>query len=247
VLDKSVEEVNAYSDLFIQPELERAGRKVIRVRFKLSLREKKKWLGINLMEKGRAQEANSDNQDLLTTLSKEFLIEKTKAKNLIDTYGIKYLEDKINFVKTSIAYKKGNIANITGYLLNAIKQNYQNREVEEVISEKIKEKDDIQIKQKKLEIEKTELFNQYNKYVALEYDKLFFTLSQEEQDNIIQGFESYIRDNRYSVGMYLYKQHGLQDMSVKAIFREYINKNYRELVPGVKPFEEFSSSSEILI
>ena len=44
VLDKAVEEVNLCADLFVEPEMERVGRKVMRIRFILSNREKKKCI-----------------------------------------------------------------------------------------------------------------------------------------------------------------------------------------------------------
>lgn len=123
VLDKAVEEVNMYSDLVIEAEFVREGRKVLKVRFKLKERPKKTRLGNqkNLLE----QTENSEADVLKTRLLKEFQLSSEQAELLLKEFDSQFIEEKIVLVQAAKPYQDGKVKNVAAYLISAVKNNYQ--------------------------------------------------------------------------------------------------------------------------
>ncbi|RDI43734.1 replication initiation protein [Aquicella lusitana] len=121
VLDKAVDEVNTYSDLIVASEFVREGRKVVKVRFKLKERAKKTRLG------GRksAKPAAIADDTLRTKLLNEFGLSEEQADHLQAEYDSQFIWEKITMIESSKPFQEGRIENLAGYLLSAIKHNYQ--------------------------------------------------------------------------------------------------------------------------
>jgi len=119
VLDKAIEEVNMYSDLVIESECLREGRKVLKVRFKLKERAKKIRLG-------HQKKIGANSDDLLkTTLMERFSLSKEQAESLLNEYDHPFIQDKIALIEASKPFQDGKIKNTAAYLLSALKNNYQ--------------------------------------------------------------------------------------------------------------------------
>lgn len=117
VLDKAVEEVNTYSDLVIEPEYFREGRKVVRVRFMLKDRAKKSRLG--------KTELNFSDKPLQEKLISHYGLSEDQVKQLLQDHPAAFIMEKINIIESSQPYQSGKVQNLAGYLLSAIKNNYQ--------------------------------------------------------------------------------------------------------------------------
>ncbi|OGT35321.1 MAG: hypothetical protein A3F11_10665 [Gammaproteobacteria bacterium RIFCSPHIGHO2_12_FULL_37_14] len=118
VLDKSVDEVNTYSDLIITPEFIREGRKVVRVRFKLKERAKKARLGTR-------KTVSIAESPLIEKLLNTFQLTLEQVNQLMKEYDSHFIADKITMIEASKPFKEGKIQSLTAYLLSAIKYNYQ--------------------------------------------------------------------------------------------------------------------------
>lgn len=123
VLDKAIDEVNTYSDLFIQAEYGHEGRRVSKMRFILSERAKRTRLGENF-HKQRKISQQAEN-DLATTLMNKFALTKTQIKKLKAHYDESFLTKKMALVEASKAYVSGEIKNLAAYFLSAVKNDYQ--------------------------------------------------------------------------------------------------------------------------
>lgn len=122
VLDKSVEEVNTYSDLFVTAEIRREGRRVTHLRFLLKERAKKVRLGSG----GKDQETPSDNDSqLMTVLLGQFGFSLRQAKKLLEEYEEKFVQEKIDLVLASRNYQQGKVKNQAAYLISALRNDYQ--------------------------------------------------------------------------------------------------------------------------
>lgn len=121
VLDKAIDEVNTYSDLVIACELGKEGRKVVKVRFKLKERAKKTRLG-NATPVARLEAPQSD---LAAQLNTEFGLSPEQIEQVLAAYDAKFIEDKVAVIKASKPYQAGKVENLTGYLISALKNNYQ--------------------------------------------------------------------------------------------------------------------------
>lgn len=121
VLDKSIDEVNSYSDLIVEPELMREGRKVIKIRFKLKERAKRTRLGPHKNRKKLPLIDNELNNKLYNT----FGLTEEQIETIQTEYDINFIQEKVKMVESSKPFKDGKIQNVTAYLLSAIKHNYQ--------------------------------------------------------------------------------------------------------------------------
>lgn len=122
VLDKAVAEVNTYSDLIIEAECVREGRKVTKLRFKLKERVKK----IRLGQPGDLSTASKAvNDELAVTLVSVFGLSKEEVLVIRHAYDDQFIADKIAIVQTSTSFQQGKVKSRAGYLLSALKNNYQ--------------------------------------------------------------------------------------------------------------------------
>lgn len=120
VLDKAVDEVNRYSDLTIEAELNREGRRVARIRFKLKERAKKTRLGSNAVPM-----LATSTVDLREKLLSIFGLSALQIEELLTAYDAAFIQEKITVITASKPFQSGHIQNLAGYLLSAIKHDYQ--------------------------------------------------------------------------------------------------------------------------
>jgi plasmid replication initiation protein len=123
VLDKAIDEVNTYSDLVISSEVVKEGRKVIKIRFTLKDRAKKTRLGNPNALNVLPLQAGEDG--LIAQLQMVFGLSSQQIEQLLTEYQREYIQEKISIVETSKPYQEGRVENLTGYLLSALKNNYQ--------------------------------------------------------------------------------------------------------------------------
>lgn len=239
VLDKALEEVNAYSDLFVQPEMERAGHKVIRIRFKLSAREKKKWLGVSLIEKTGGGEQDQTWEELTQKLTRQFFLDREKSIALLKTHGIEYIKDKIKFVESAKAYTNGCINNLSGYLLDAIKKDYKTSHVAEVVAEKNKVRYEDEKMQQELEKKRFSLRTKYDSYILTENEKIFSTLNEEKKAFLMKEYENYLEKSADILIKPKYKKYGFDHRLVKVFFYRFVREYHVDFFPAAMSFEEF--------
>lgn len=121
VLDKAIDEVNTYSDLVIAPEVVKEGRKVVRIRFTLKDRAKKTRLGQTV----QALPCDASEDKLKEKLQTTFGLSEEQTQRLIKEYDSTYIIEKISVVEASKPYQEGRVENLAGYVLSALKNDYQ--------------------------------------------------------------------------------------------------------------------------
>lgn len=122
VLDKAIDEVNMYSDLVIASECIKEGRQVAKIRFTLKDRAKKTRLGGSLQPK---LEADATSDVLAGKLQQVFGLTSQQVEQLFKDFERAYVEEKIAVIESSKPYQEGRVGNVAGYLLSALKNNYQ--------------------------------------------------------------------------------------------------------------------------
>jgi plasmid replication initiation protein len=123
VLDKAVNEVNTYSDLVIESDFVREGRKVTKVRFKLKERAKKTRLGPH--SKSASLSNVTESEQLPLKLSETFGLSPEQIEQLLSEYEAQYISDKVAIIEESKPFKEGKVENLPAYLFSAIKNNFQ--------------------------------------------------------------------------------------------------------------------------
>lgn len=181
VLDKAVEEVNMYSDLIVESECVREGRKVVRVRFKLKDRSKKTRIGT---QPNKSLPANSLKEKLIHV----FGFSETQVKQLLIDYSETYIEAKVGVVEASKLFKEGRVQNYAGYLLSAIKKDYQ--------LPKSQQHEVVNLEDAKLELELSELKRQaegirqmYLVYRETEIEGVIASLDDITKNDFMQAFQ----------------------------------------------------------
>lgn len=119
VLDKSVEEVNTWSDLFVEAEVRRESRRVVQLRFRLKERPRKVRLGYVAHEQDTAQGS------LAERLVQGFGLSVQQAAQVTGEYGEVRVREKIALIEASRNYRQGRVQNPAAYLMSALRHDYQ--------------------------------------------------------------------------------------------------------------------------
>lgn len=225
VVDKSVEEVNTYSDLIVEPEIKRSGHTVTSIRFKLKDREKKKRLGINEGEEGRAEE------DTLTKkLKQNFGLTSKQVVDLLEVYEKEFIVSKIKLIEDSNSYKDQKIDNLAAYLLSALKHDYQLASSnKEAVQEKIKEKA-LFIEEKQAEEEEKRLKRQYEDYLMSITNTVINNFSRGQLEQLKNEFAKRLEVGNNIFVLKKYQVHELDNNIVKILFRNFLKEKYPHLI-----------------
>lgn len=239
VIDKSIEEVNTYSDMVIEPEYHRKGRVVDKLR--ISLRERPKMIRLGKGMFGQVpenipirRENDVKSKSITTSLLETFGLSREISTSLIEQYGVKHIEQKMNMIMLSPAFKQNKIKNLAGFLVQAIKENYQ--ESSQVIANEQRKK--IQEKNKQnLEDQNAERLQQdYNRYIAQQIEGTFSSKTDQEKQKLLNMFEEHLLQ-RPAVIIDLYKRDGIHNQVIKGLFRSFLKD--QQVVGELKTFDSF--------
>lgn len=245
VLDKSIEEVNTYSDLIVTVEINRVGRKVVGIRFKLKEREKKKKLGANFLEEGGVDgiDDHVKSAPLVTILKDKYSLSMPQIKLLFDLYQEDFISAKIKVVESSASYLSGKIENLSAYLLSALKEDYQPaKSSNEILYESRKVKDQQEL-EKNQQLQNEVLHKrQYDEYLTNKIDETIALLDQATFEKFKIQFELVLQDNLLVKRKFL--KNGLEDKVVKIFFRKFLLETYPEKMPAMVSFHEYMQTME---
>jgi len=239
VLDKAVEEINNYSDLIIEAEINRQGHKVNSIRFKLKEREKKRWLGMKLKEEGRV-ELIPTQSTIAEKLSTSYGFTNNQIFSLLEEFSEDYIGEKIQLIESSNSFLDGKIDKLAPYLLKALRENYQSSNSSSQMTLKIKknkEKEEQQL-QTFIQQEK-ELERQYKSYIAEYIDSVISQMPIKQLDKLKEVFEQKMNLEGNGVVVLRYQKEGFNNKIVKAHFREFIRINYAILLTDLKAYNEY--------
>lgn len=224
VLDKSVEEVNSYSDISVEPEIEREGFKVNRIRFKLNARRIPSDLIISPVRTA------STNDELLHELTTAFGFKVLAATKLLRDYDPNFIKEKMALIMASHAYTHNRVQNLTAYLKSALKENYSAPP-----SSKGSGISNTLARAKEQEM----LKKQYSDYIAATIDNVYESLDSVSQALLHKEFASYLQNNNNTFVLDKFQDKGLNNRIVKSLFRTFMRENTNELLPPLENFEQY--------
>ena len=144
VLDPAIHEVNAYSDIRVEPVFKKIGRRISDIKFNISRRNKKNK--ILILPQSTPSDRNTQKYENLTAdqlkrvdeLKGVFQLSEYQALWVVKTYPEYFIKEKISFVRS---YKGAR--NTGAILISALKNDYKNsvtiREFETVQLKKIQD------------------------------------------------------------------------------------------------------------
>lgn len=248
VLDKSIDEVNAHSDIVVKPEFQREGRRTVRLRFLLKEREKKSRLGTPefKVEQTEALEGNLEkpSDQLKMVLMTKFALTHPQAEQVIAEYGAEFILEKIAVVESSTNFRQGRIRNTAGYFISALKNNYQlpKSTLSELQIKRQQDNDNLsELTQLRRLIE--EIQKEYTTYREKTIDECIQALSQAEQQEFFCCFHQFaapaiqtilrLQHNKYTVETVIHSP------QIKALLRQYAMRELDSL--NLLSLEEFAA------
>ncbi len=244
VIDKAVEEVNTHSDIIIEPDYQKEGRKVSAVKFTLKEREKKTKLGASDTKQDTVKKAMSYEQEVVyERLQQDFNITETMAKSLINDYELYYIQEKM--LLTTVSMKNNReIKNIPGFLLSAIKSDYKMPASSvQKIAEQQQSLIEKQEQQRYQEAQQQQMLNAYHDFVREDFCAHFDGLRDEVQQRILQQWQATLVNKpdveRRLIQKY-YKEHSFRHPYVFIEFKQFMERHFPQHVKAVISQTEFS-------
>lgn len=239
VLDKSVEEVNTYSDLVIEPEIFKEGRQVVKVRFCLKERAKKTRLGANANEEGADVETS-----LKTKLSSEFGFSIEQVEEVMTEYSAQFITEKLDLIEASKNYQQGKIHNLAGYVISALKNNYQpGRTSATTVAEKSMHNYKLQLQTKEIQRLADEVRDAYQIYREQVIDRELLALNENEKDQFMEHFHRHadeaittilrLQRNKYT------RTTVLKSPQIKVLLRQFALQEFPYILEQMVPLEKF--------
>ena len=198
VLDKSVEEVNTYSELIVDVEMQREGRQVTKLRFSLKERAKKTRLGGNKQDDTAIDSESTESPEsiLKSKLINQFSLTVEQVRQVLREYGHDFIADKITVIEASKNYQRGNVHNLAGYFLSALKNNYQlAKGSAEQVTKNQQQKMDQRDELKEFNRQLNEIRDEYLTYKEKMIDLIIQDLSNVERDYFINRFKQYAAES----------------------------------------------------
>lgn len=242
VLDKSVEEVNSYSDLSLEPELNRVGRKVSSIRFKIS-KKPKEYSEIEAT--GKECKFTDEVEECISKITDNFQLSRSRAISLVDEYSHGKVMEKINLIKQSEAYRQGSIRNLAAYFIKALKDDYQIPESGAAILSQ--RKLDKQIKEQRERQINEENHKKYNEYVNEIIDEYLSSFTQTQLSQLTDDFLIFLNDNGKRLEIQWYRNDKFAHPGVKASFNNYLRKQYPEVDDKISSFEEYTEMADAAV
>jgi len=247
VLDKSIEEVNTYSDLLVDVEFTREKRQVTKIRFALKERPKKNRLGL-LSEEVSDEEKISD---LREKLIRQFGLSPRQVENILTQYDEKFIAEKITVVEASKNYQSGKIKNCAAYLRSALKNDYQHpKPSTDALKLKKYEENQMHYNLKELKRIAEEIEESYMTYREKTIDEAINVLNPTEYEEFMQSFQQYASTSIKTILKLQRKKYSattiLKSPQIKGLLRQFALQKLtvlnNTLVTLEKHLETFSES-----
>lgn len=232
VLDKAIDEVNAFSPIHLTPQFKKAQRNVVAIRFDIQANDPVVAHAPNL-------EISTDDP-LIVTLRDRFGCTEKQAQLITKKYSADYIFEKIKIIEASPSFKAGKILNLANYLLTALAENYQKPVMSTVAKSsatKKNSKDAI-----------TPIYNEqkhYSAFVTTYYQNVIAEMSAEQKTQIETNFTNYLAAKGSDFLLQLYRKDGLTSKFVAMEFRQFLRLQFPEKFIQLPTLEEYTQQMKL--
>jgi len=242
VLDKSIEEVNTYSDLIVVPEVWREGKQVVKVRFSMKDRARKTRLGAKVVLK--AGQADHAEEDLLIRMTRDYGLQPEQARQVIEEHEREFILEKMKVIELSQNFQQGKVNNLAAYLLSALRHDYQ---VAKTSQMKLAEQrvDNIHLESdiRKWRIISKKIQKSYLFYREQIIDQFVQQLDRVHYSHFMQDFRDFSADTLQTI-LKLQRNKYNQDTvmeapQMKAMLRQFALKMLPDLPENIISIEQF--------
>lgn len=226
VISPAVKEVNAHSSIQVQPEFEKSGRVVSRIKFLIGSKSEKSIDEITV--------ADEKNNTLHGKLVAHYGFAEHKVASLLKEYSETYLVEKMSIIESSKSYLAGKIENLAKYFEKALREDFQAPKSSKEIVNHTNELRQKNILELKLTERKKEEYSSYQRKAILD---AFQVLQDKIKKEIEKHFEKIIKDTAYHRAFVT--KGGIQDPLICDRFVEFLKSNHKEVLSSVMSFSEF--------
>jgi plasmid replication initiation protein len=243
VLDKSIEEVNTYSDLLVEVELARERRQVVKLRFALKERAKKTRLGTALNNEEALLEIKASD-DMRSRLIVQFGLSPRQAEQIIEKFSTEFINEKILLIEASKNYQQGKVQNLAAYLMSSLKNNYlPAKKSHDSQIEKKKEDTRRHLNLREIKRLTREVEEAYTTYREELIDSAILLLQDAEKTDFMQKFREHAAVSIKTILKLQRKKYTMETVvespQVKALLRQFALQQIETLYSRVVPIEKF--------
>ena len=229
VLDVSVEDVNKHTDKVVSYTIHRLRRRVE---------------GITLtIDDNKEKALPDDPQQAIIKKLEEFKLKKIKIKQLLKKHHEHYLRANIKIVEEK--YQKGEIRNLTGYLLTAFEKDFRHQETEHERIQKEKEearKKEQEAKDAAIKVDKAKR-QQFKKRKANLVKERLEHFSADEYEKAFVSFEEHINNNpMFSI---MYDSKGFENAVIQSEWFKFLEPKL--LTEEQRDFDKFEKERKVLL
>lgn len=244
VLDKSVEEVNTYSDLLVEVELMRERRQVVRVRFILKERVKKTRLGTIIQHEELLDSSQTQMTQLCSKMIMEFGLSPSQAEQALSRYDETFILEKIAVVEASKNYQSGKVKNLAAYFMSALKNDYKlPKKSSDSQRQKKREAELAKANLKELQHNAEMIETAYAEYREELIDETIVLLDETKQKRFMEMFFQYAEGSIKTILKLQRKKYSqatiLKSPQIKGLLREFALRTLPELQAKLLPVEKY--------
>lgn len=225
VIQVAVEEINIKTDIEVSYEIEKEGRRVVNINFKMRPKNK--------------QAIGFEQSDEIKKQLLNFKVKEEKVNELLQKHDEQYLRANIEIVKEQM--KKWKVKNPTGYLLKAFDNAYSESQIE---SEKIQAQE---IAKKEKQLDDLKVIKKQEKDLVLAFEiektrKIKKALEDMEQSSIEiykNEFEGILLEDKDSFFAKMYLNKGFDHTIIQSKRFKFLGKKL--LAKNDNDFEKFKA------
>jgi plasmid replication initiation protein len=242
VLDKAVEEVNAYSSITVEPQLRRLKQKVVAIQFLI-----KKTNAAARLTNG------IDQPELRDVLKLHFGLSKRQVVDVLEQYGNDYIREKVSLIEMSPSFQTGKINNLAKYLLTALKDDYQAPKKGKGEETNAKRQSSVR-KQKSsynvldfsdpVSVKMGELEEQYNRYVQTELLSIIKSMSKQDIGILTKEFEQYLSKSMRGIYHDVYLRDGIYHPLIQNHLILFVRRDKQEVMTKVTSYDEWMTQDQ---
>jgi len=231
-ISPAIEEINTKSDILVEPEYRRIGKKITAIKF--SIKENPKYYP-RLIKRQKPEKIPESG--LAEELQQKFKVNRKEATLIINKYGEDYVKNKIQAVFYSETFRDKQIKNLKAYLISFLKNDYQtnNSRTNDI---KIRQPDEKSLQKVKEENKAAAFQKRYLQYKHQAMLNNFFTLTNDKQAVVEERFAQHLKTNHNNL-LLTFKTKRFQSIFVLIQFNNFIETELPELVESVLSYEDY--------
>lgn len=237
VLNVAINEVNQKSDICIEPQFKKAGRRISAVQFLISenANYQPSFKKLNRLEV--SVPIQQQRSTLLEILTSEFNLSEKQANQIISAYANEYIIEKINLVKA-----KKNIEHLGAYLLSALKKDYQ-KSTGRPIQKQARAPENSYLREAKEASEILPLKKKYMSYRLKAYTNFIQQQAENVQAAIRDQFEKLLKPNPQVFRFY--KKDGIASPYVMLDFIVFIDNHFPQIIGEYLTFDDYITAEDV--